>query len=114
MKPPPLVKRAEDWLRFSAQFHLTFFYEDNKDDKGQRFFFGRSSKSSRIPLKADKDGSFKFSGNDHEDTLFFHTCLNKKDLQDKIYLIIECVVIAEREVLGSPESRHLSGGYAKM
>ena len=28
--------------------------------------------------------------------------------------MIECVIIAEREVLGSPESKHLSGGYAKM
>ena len=28
MQPPRLVKRAEDWQLFSAQFHLTFFYSN--------------------------------------------------------------------------------------
>ena len=48
------------------------------------------------------------------DTLFFHTCLNNSSLDDKIFLVIECVIIAEREERGSPVIRHLSGGFAKF
>ena len=109
MQPPPIIGRSEDWSKFSTQFHLTFFYENPKTN--ERFFFGRSSKTAKIPLK--KDGNaFKFD-EEHMDTLFFHTCLTKSSLDDKIFLVIECVIIAEREERGAPVTRHLSGGFAK-
>ena len=111
MQPPPIIGRSEDWSKFSCQFHLTFFYENLKTN--DRFFFGRSSKTAKIPLKKDSSGSFKFD-EEHMDTLFFHTCLNKSSLDDKIFLVIECVIIAEREERGSPVIRHLSGGFAKF
>lgn len=111
LKVPQGIGRAEDWTKFSTQFHLTFFYENKKSN--ERFFFGRSSRTKKIPLKQDKYGDF--STNEKEmDTLWFHTCLGKNSLDDKLFLIIECVIIAEGEIRGDPITRHFSGGFAKF
>lgn len=65
-------------------------------------------------MKLARDGSLEFGKEFKDDVLFFHTSLDKKKTEDNVFLIVECVIIAEREERGTPEVKHFSGGYAKM
>lgn len=46
MKIPKTVKVPDDW-EISAQYHMTFFYEN----ESKKFFFGRSARSSKVLMK---------------------------------------------------------------
>jgi len=48
----PRNMKIDDGTELYAQFHMSLFYRNMKDDK--QFFFGRTVKSSRIQLKQHK------------------------------------------------------------
>lgn len=76
-----------------------------------RFFFGRSVKTQPRAIKTHKSGTFQYT---QDDFVYFHTNLDAKNLNDKIFMVIECVIIAERkDAMGGIEKKYLSGGYAK-
>jgi hypothetical protein len=106
LKIPKQIKVHDD-CTVSAQFHITFFYENGLN----KFFFGRSSRSSVMALKQGAGNAWSSDTNDY---MYVHTNLNKKDrgLDEQIKLVIETVIITEREYRGSKEVKHLSGGYS--
>ena len=51
---------------------------------------------------------------DQNDYVYFHTNLNKKErnMDENVKLVIETVIICEREYRNSLEVKYLSGGYS--
>ena len=106
MKMPKALKVPDDW-EISAQFHMTFFYENEK----KKFFFGRSARSSKILMKAKSGSSYETDKNDY---VYFHTNLNKKErnMDENVKLVIETVIICERDYRNAKDVKFLSGGYS--
>jgi hypothetical protein len=53
LKVPKQVKVPDDW-QISVQFHMTFLF----DDKKKKLFFGRSARSSKMPMKHGAGNSY--------------------------------------------------------
>ena len=104
---PKSIKVPTDW-DISVQFHMTFFFENEQ----KKFFFGRSARSSKLKLNA-KAGNV-YDASETNDYVYFHTNLNKKErnLEENIKLVIETVIICEREYRNAQEQKYLSGGYS--
>jgi hypothetical protein len=106
LKIPKQIKVPEDW-DMSVQYLMTMIYQS----ESKTFFFGRSARSSMIPLKMAA-GSAWASELGIEDFLYMHTNLDKKEPESKIKLVIEAVIVASKDtVKGGKESKYLSGGY---
>lgn len=106
LKLPKAIKVPDDW-DISAQFHMTFFFENAV----KKFFFGRSARSSVVKMKPKAGNVYETDKNDY---VYFHTNLNKKEknMEENIKIVIETVIICEREGRDGKEEKYLSGGYS--
>lgn len=103
----------------TVEYHMTLFYRNmgaTREDR-QMFFFGRTAKSRPIPLKKGS-GATKYAATE-EEHVFLHTSLDRPELSDSVFLVLECVITVSAGAKKRQEPRKgkqpdkvvVSGGY---
>jgi hypothetical protein len=100
-------KGDESGTKLFVEFHLSLFHRDAQlNDDHRDFFFGRTVRTSKLPLKRENDGSYSASKKD--ECIYFHTALNGKvggsHDSNSIFLVVECLLIAYREINAEGQS----------
>ena len=85
------LSSSVDNYKIFGQLFLSLFYMSKEKNNNEQFFFGRTVRSSKLEMKAEKDGSFSAKKDEH---FYFHTGLtNIPEIQEKIFIVFEAVII---------------------